>query len=127
LSIAPVSVQVNPRQAGQSDDGWQQFAQLVRAVNAGDLPASRKAYANFAQSEAADVAQSNSDGRLARALGKVGDALQSGDIGAAQQALASIRPRAKPDGAPAAPPIVKAPGISPAAPDAPGSILNVTI
>lgn len=126
MSISSVSVQVNARPAGQGDDGWQQFAQLVRAVNAGDLPASRKAYENFSQSDAASVAQANPEGRLAKVLSGVGDALKSGDIRAAQQALASIRPPARP-GSGAATPTVKAPSISPAGPNAPGTILNVTV
>jgi hypothetical protein len=124
LSISSVSVSTNPRQAGPSDDGWQQFAQLVRAVNAGDLPAAQKAYGNFTQSPAGELAQSNSQGRLAQALSKIGTALQSGDVGRAQEALATIRPRHNPPGAP---PTVQAPGIAPAGPNAPGSKLDLSV
>ena len=121
MSISSVPVSTNPRQGGQSDDGWQQFAQLVRAVNAGDLPAAQKAYASFTQSAAGDLAQSNPQGRLAQALSKVGSALQSGDIGQAKEALAAIRPRHNP------PPTVQSPGIAPADPNAPGGKLDLTI
>jgi soluble cytochrome b562 len=124
LSISSVSVSVNPRQASQADEGWQQFAQLVRSVNAGDLPAAQKAYEKFTQSPAGDLAQANSNGRLAQALDKIGKALQSGDIGQAQQALSTIRPRAQGD-QPA--PTVTAPSISPAGPNAPGGKLNLTV
>ena len=124
LSISSVSVSVNPRQASPADEGWQQFAQLVRSVNAGDLPAAQKAYEKFTQSPAGDLAQANSSGRLAQALDKIGKALQSGDIGQAQQALSTIRPRAQSD-QPA--PTVTAPSISPAGPNAPGGKLNLTV
>ena len=100
MSISPASLSTsNAYQASQSDTGWQQFAQLVSAVNAGDLPASQKAYANFTQSAAADVAKANPDSRIARALSQIGPALQAGDVGKAQQALASLRPHARPPGA----------------------------
>jgi hypothetical protein len=114
---------INPRQPGGGDDGWQQFAQLVRAVNAGDLPAAQKAYTNFTESQAGGVAQANPDGRLAQVLSKIGDALQSGDIAQAQQALSLIRPRGK--AAQAAQPTVQAPSLAPADPNAPGGKLDV--
>jgi hypothetical protein len=123
LSISSVSVAINPRQSGQSDDGWAQFAQLVRAVNAGDLAASQKAYDKFSQSPASELAQSNPNGRLAQALAGIGDALQAGDIAQAQKALAAIRPRNDAAGTPT----VKAPSISPAGPNAPGNKLNVIV
>lgn len=123
LSISSVSVAINPRQASQSDDGWVQFAQLVRAVNAGDLSASQKAYDKFTQSPAADVAQANPNGRIAQAIGKIGDALQAGDISIAQKALAALRPRNEA----ANTPTVAAPSISPAGPNAPGTKVNLTV
>jgi hypothetical protein len=122
LSISSVSVGINPRQVSQSDDGWAQFAQLVRAVNAGDLSAAQKAYDKFTQSPAADVAQANPNGRIAQALGKIGDALQAGDIAQAQKALAALRPRNE-----AATPTVAAPSISPPDPNAPGGKLDVIV
>jgi hypothetical protein len=127
LSISSVSVSVNPRQASPADEGWQQFAQLVRSVNAGDLPAAQKAFAKFTESPAGELAQANSNGRLAQALSKIGEALQSGDIGRAQQALSSIRPRAQSDQLGAGAPTVKAPSISPADPSAPGARLDKTV
>jgi hypothetical protein len=60
-------------------------------------PRRKKAYDEFHQSPAGDLAQANANGRLAQALDKIGKALQSGDIGQAQQALSSIRPRAQSD------------------------------
>ena len=124
MSISSVSVSINSRQAGPADEGWQQFAQLVRSVNAGDLPAAQKAFENFSKSPAGDLAQANSNGRLAQVLDKIGTALRSGDIGQAQQALSAIRPRAQSD-QPA--PTVNAPSISPADPNAPGGKLNLTV
>jgi hypothetical protein len=131
VSVSPASLSTsNAYQASQSDNGWQQFAQLVSAVNAGDLPASQKAYANFTQSAAADVAKANPDSRIARALSQIGPALQAGDVGKAQQALASLRPHARPPGAQSGTgkgPSTLAPSIVPANPNAPGAKLNLTV
>ena len=131
MSISPASLAAsNSYQASQSDNGWQQFAQLVGAVNAGNLAASQKAYANFTQSPAADVAKTNPDSRIAQALKEIGPALQAGDIGKAQQALASLRPQARPPGAQPSGgrgPSTVAPSIVPADPNAPGARLNVTV
>jgi hypothetical protein len=127
LSISPVSVSINPGRGSEGDDGWQQFAQLVRTVNAGDLAGAQKVYANFTKSSAADLAQANPNSRLAQALEKVGGALRSGDVGQAQLALAAMRPRAPANPTQPGPPVVKAPGISPAGPDEPGAFLNVTV
>src|SRR6266487_319844 len=131
LSISPASLAAsNSYRAGQSDTGWQQFAQLVSAVNAGNLSASQKAYANFAQSPAADVAKANPDSRIAQALKAVGPALQAGDIGRAQQALASLRPQGRAPGAQSSGgrgPSAVVPSIVPADPNAPGAKLNVTV
>jgi hypothetical protein len=131
LSISPASLAAsNSYQASQSDSGWQQFAQLVSAVNAGNLSASQKAYTNFTQSPAADVAKANPDSRIARALKAIGPALQADDIGKAQQALASLRPQGRPPGAATSggrDPSVPAPSIVPADPNAPGAKLNVTV
>ena len=131
MSISPASLAAsNSYQASQSDTGWQQFAQLVSAVNAGNLSASQKAYANFTQSPAADVAKANPDSRIAQALKAIGPALQAGDIGRAQQALASLRPQSRPPGAQSSGgrgPSTVAPSIVPADPNAPGAKLDVTV
>jgi hypothetical protein len=131
LSISPASLATSSSyQASQSENGWQQFAQLVGAVNAGNLSASQKAYANFTQSPAADVAKANPDSRIAQALKQLGPALQAGDIGTAQQALASLRPQARPPGVQASGgrgPSTAAPSIVPADPNAPGAKLNLTV
>lgn len=131
VSISPaLSSTTNAYQPSQSDNGWQQFAQLVSAVNAGNLQASQKAYANFSQSPAADVAKANPDSRIAQALKEIGPALQAGDVGKAQLALASLRPQARPPGSQPGlgrGPTVPAPSIVPADPNAPGARLNVTV
>jgi len=117
-------------QAGQSDDGWQRFTQLVAAVNGGNLASAQKAYDGFTKSAAADLANANPASRLTQALNQVGAALQSGDIGRAQQALSSIRSRAQPGKQPSAgsatpTPQVASPDIAPADPNAPGGTLDV--
>lgn len=94
----------------------------MRTVNAGDLAAAQKAYTKFSESPAGELVRAHPNGRLAATLKQVGEALQSGDIGQAQRALASIRPRAQAGATPA----TAAPSISPAGEDAPGKVLNVT-
>jgi len=119
-------------QAGQSDDGWQRFTQLVAAVNAGNLPAAQKAYDGFAKSAAADLTKASPGSRLTQALDQVGQALQSGDIGRAQRALSSIRSRAQTDREAAAanaaqPPTIASPKMAPADQNAPGTTLDVVV
>ena len=134
MAISPVSSSaVNPNQ-NQGDDAWQQFQQLVSAVNSGDLTTAQQAYADFTNGPGAKVAQANPDSPLAQALNQIGQALQSGDVGGAQKALAALRPHGHgghhrpaasaqettPAAAGAAQPA------SPADPNAPGATLDVT-
>lgn len=117
-------------QAGQSDDGWQRFTQLVAAVNGGNLASAQKAYDGFTKSAAADLANANPGSRLTQALAQVGAALQSGDIGRAQQALSTIRSRPQPSSQGDASsgsqtPQVASPDIAPAASSAPGGTIDV--
>jgi hypothetical protein len=67
-----------------ANDARQTFSDLVSAIRSGDLDAAQSAYADFSQSAAGQT------GPLAQVAGQIGAALQSGDIGQAQQALASL-------------------------------------
>lgn len=121
----------NSYQASPGDEGWQQFVQLVRAVNSGNLSAAQQAYDGFTQSSAANVADTHPNSRLAQALNQIGPALQAGDIGQAQQALSSMRAqgigkhshRAASTQAGAG----GARSPAPADPNAPGVTLNITV
>jgi len=131
VSIAPLSSYANSYQASQSDNGWQQFAQLVGAVNAGDLDAAKQAYTEFTQSPAGKVVDTNPNSRFAQALNGIGQGLQAGDVGAAQQALATIRPHRHGSdhvagGAGPAMPQNLTPTV-PDDPTAPGATLNLTV
>jgi hypothetical protein len=107
------------------EEGWQQFAQLVRAVNSGNLPAAQKAYDKFTQSPAAKIADTHPGSRLAQALGEIGPALEKGDIAEAQQALSALKPRR---GGPAqAAAQTSSPSLVPADPNAPGARVNVRV
>jgi hypothetical protein len=91
VAISPVSSSaINPNQSG--DDAWQQFQQLVSAVNSGDLTTAQQAYSEFTSGPGAKVAQANPDSPIAQTLNQIGQALQSGDAGGAQKALAALRP-----------------------------------
>jgi DNA-binding FadR family transcriptional regulator len=133
VAISPVSSSaVNPNQS-QGDDAWQQFQQLVSAVNSGDLTTAQQAYTDFQNGPGAKVAQANPDSPIAQALNQIGQALQSGDTGGAQKALAALRPHghgghhrhaADAQGTTAATSAAQ-PGAS-ADPNAPGAALDVT-
>jgi hypothetical protein len=134
LAISPVSSNPNSYQTNQTDDGWQQFSQLVQSVNAGDLSAAQQAYTDFSQSGAAKVAAANPDSPLAKALSEIGQSLQSGDVSGAQQALSSLRPHrhgghhhggAKTETS--APAADSAQGAPASAPNAPGATVNLTV
>jgi len=77
----------------QNDNGWQQFMQLAKAVQSGDLNGAQQAYATFTQSAAGKAAASDPNSPLAQALNQIGQSLQSGDISGAQQALSSLKPQ----------------------------------
>jgi hypothetical protein len=69
---------------------------VVKAIRSGDLSAAQQAYATFSQSPAGQAAASSQDGAsgsVAQTLSQIGQALQSGDIGQAQQLLSSLAPR----------------------------------
>jgi len=63
----------------------QQFAELLKSLNSGDLAGAQQAYSALSQSPAA------TKGPLASALQQIGSALQSGDIAGAKQALTSLQ------------------------------------
>jgi hypothetical protein len=63
----------------------QQFGQLLKSINSGDLAGAQQAYTELSQSPAA------ANGPLASTLKQIGTALQSGDIGGAKQALTSLQ------------------------------------
>ncbi len=67
----------------------QQFMQLLRAIKSGNLDAAQKAYGQLAQLK--DSVPEASNGPVAQTLDQIGQALKSGDIGGAQQALQSLQ------------------------------------
>jgi hypothetical protein len=64
----------------------QSFVALVNSLNAGDLSGAQRAYSSFGQFQRFG----NADGPLAHAMTEIGQALQSGDLSAAQQAVLSL-------------------------------------
>jgi hypothetical protein len=62
----------------------QSFAQLVNALQSGNLTAAQSAYSAFS------AQTGGGSGPLSQALSQIGDALQSGDIGKAQQAQQAL-------------------------------------
>jgi hypothetical protein len=126
ITLAPLNA--NSYQASPGDDGWQRFTQLVAAVNAGNLPAAQKAYDGFANSTAADLAKANPGSRLTQALVQIGEALQGGDVGRAQQALTTLRSRAqtnRDEGTPAL--TVASPKTAPSDQSGPGATFDVVV
>ena len=87
VSLASAASFQNP------NDPRQQFLQLARAINSGNLAGAQQAFAQLSQTlgnTAGGNNSSSSNGPVTQALAVIGQALQSGDIGAAQQALASL-------------------------------------
>jgi hypothetical protein len=129
VSISPVSSSI---QSSQTDNPWQQFGQLAKAIQSGDSSTAEQAYTAFTQSAAGQAAASNPDSPLGQALSQIGQSLQSGDLSGAQQALSSLKAShghhhhgggaggaQQPAAAPSSPP--------PSDPNAPGANLNITV
>ncbi len=134
MGISAVSsTSINSLQASQSDNGWQQFAQLAKAVQSGDLNAAQQAYTSFTQSPAGKAAASDPNSPLSQALNQIGQALQSGDVNGAQQALSSLKPHGHHHhhhgggGAPQSTSAEPAGSTVPTDPNAPGAALNLTV
>ena len=73
----------------------QTFAALVSALNSGDLPGAQRAYASLSEIQSGDQGRfANPNGPFAQAVSQIGQALQSGDLNAAQHAL-SLLPRGR--------------------------------
>jgi hypothetical protein len=68
------------------DSSRQAFGQLVNAIRSGNLTAAQNAYSAFTQSQG-----TQGGGPFSQAVSQIGDALQSGDLGKAQQALAQLQ------------------------------------
>jgi hypothetical protein len=90
VSLASAASFQNP------NDPRQQFLQLARAINSGNLAGAQQAFAQLSQtlggsSGSGSNASQNRNDPVSQALATIGQALQSGDIGAAQQALASLQ------------------------------------
>src|SRR5215470_1948756 len=64
----------------------QAFSQLTNALQSGNLNAAQNAYSTLASSPAAQ-----GNGPFAQALQQIGQDLQSGDLGDAQQAMAALQ------------------------------------
>ena len=69
----------------------QQFLQLMKAINSGDLSGARQAYAALTQAQTDTGKQPDPNSPIGQALAQIGQALQSGDINGAQQALAALK------------------------------------
>ena len=67
----------------------EQFAQLVKALNSGDLAGAQQACAAISQSQGTNAGNANSP--FSQALNQIGQALDSGDLAGAQKALASLQ------------------------------------
>jgi len=134
LGISAVSSTSTNSLQSQSDNGWQQFAQLAKAVQSGDLNAAQQAYASFTQTAAGKAAASDPTSPLGQALSQIGQALQSGDVNGAQQALSSLKPHGHHHhhhhgggGAPQSTSAEPSSGTVPTDPNAPGAALNLTV
>ena len=93
MAISGVSLG-SPTSLQNPNDPRQQFVQLAKAINSGDLAGAQQAYAVLSQALGTNTNggnAANSNDPFSQALAAIGQALQSGDIGAAQQALSSLQ------------------------------------
>ena len=87
MTISAISsASSNPFYAKQTSN-QQSFSTLVSALQSGDLSAAQSAYASFTQT----AGQGDPNSPFAQAINQIGQDLQSGNIGAAQQTLSSLQ------------------------------------
>jgi hypothetical protein len=87
MTISAISsASSNPFYAKQTST-QQSFSTLVSALQSGDLSAAQSAYASFTQT----AGQGDPNSPFAQAINQIGQDLQSGNIGAAQQTLSSLQ------------------------------------
>jgi hypothetical protein len=85
MTISAIS-SFSASQTSNYQNDRQAFSQLINALQSGNLSAAQNAYNTLASSPAAQ-----GNGPFAQALQQIGQDLQSGDLGDAQQALASLQ------------------------------------
>ena len=91
MSISAISNSSATYQPNQQDGALQDFMQLIKAIKSGDLKGAQQAYAAFSQAKLTSGAQTDPNSPFSEALKQIGQALQSGNIGDAQQALSSLQ------------------------------------
>jgi hypothetical protein len=75
----------------QPNDFHQAFSQMVTAIQSGDLTGAQQAYAALGQFQPGNQAGSAPSSPFAQGLSAIGQDLQNGNLGAAQQDLASLQ------------------------------------
>lgn len=88
MAVSGVSPTASTLQSTQTDPR-QLFGQLTSAINSGDLSSAQQIYSQLSQ--ALGGTNANSNNPFDQALNAIGQSLQSGDIGGAQQALSSLQ------------------------------------
>jgi hypothetical protein len=83
------SSSVNSYQPSRQDSFRQQFLQLAKSLNSGDLAGAQQAYTSLTQAQGSTQIDPNSP--FGQALTQIGKSLQSGDITGAQQALSALK------------------------------------
>lgn len=83
--------------SGAMQQRGQDFRALAKAIESGDLDASKEAYATFQEtlknngSSRPDPFFSDSESQTSKDLAAIGKALESGDIDAAKEAMATLK------------------------------------
>jgi hypothetical protein len=102
MAISGVSLS-SPTNIQNPADPRQQLLALAKAINSGNLTGAQQAFAQLSQTLGGNSNGGGSSGSntnkpndpFSQALDAIGQALQSGDIGGAQQALASLQQQAQ--------------------------------
>lgn len=71
------------------------FGQLARSITSGDLSGAQQAFATLTQSQSTSTSPIDPNSQLGQTLSQIGQALQSGNIDSAQQALTAGRGQAR--------------------------------
>ena len=92
MSISSISASSASYVPTQQDSQRQNLLALTKAIDSGDLSGAQQAYRTLTDSQNGTQPDPNSP--LGQALAQIGKDLQSGDIGAAQKDLSSLRSKA---------------------------------
>ena len=96
MAVSAVSSTSSFQQTSPQAQFRQDFTQLAKSIQSGDLSGAQQAFASLSQLQGNGQGPgSNPNSPFGQALSQIGQALQNGDISGAQQALQSLAQQAQ--------------------------------